>query len=112
MFASEGCLRKLSLQGRTKGTQTKSLTLKVKYGSVQPEGFQRAIADIRLFPLPFGRLRRGEIPAYESKNYFLKAAPFFKQVFSKKRVESSIARCACLSGALPKIALLSSAVMT
>ena len=45
MFASEGYLRKLSLQGRTKGTQTKSLTLKVKYGSVQPEGFQRAIAD-------------------------------------------------------------------
>ena len=96
----------LSLQGKTKRTQTKNFTQKVKYGSVQPEGFQRAIGK------PFGRLRRGEIPAYESKNYFLKAAPFFKQVFSKKRAEYSIARCACLSGALLKIALLSSAVMT
>ena len=27
------------------------------------EGFQRAIADVRLFSLPFGRRRRRDIPA-------------------------------------------------
>ena len=30
---------------------------------VRTEGFQRVIADVRLFSLPFGRLRRGEPPA-------------------------------------------------
>ena len=33
------------------------------------EGFQRAIADVRLFSLPFGRLRRGETHAANKIHY-------------------------------------------
>ena len=31
------------------------------------EGFQRAIADVRLFSLPFGRSRRSETPAQQKR---------------------------------------------
>ena len=37
-------------------------------GSVHAEGFQRAIADVRLFSLPFGRSRRSEIPCLRKKS--------------------------------------------
>ena len=36
---------------------------------VQCEEVQRATADVRLFSLPFGRLRRGEIPCYDKAQY-------------------------------------------
>ena len=36
---------------------------------VQCEGVQRATADVRLFSLPSGRLRRGEIPCYDKVQY-------------------------------------------
>ena len=59
-FASE-CYYMVVLIEGTKGTLTKNFRLKPINRSVRTEGFQRAIGK------PFGRLRRGEIPASTQK---------------------------------------------